>query len=52
MNYDEYYCDFTIDKNYILAYKVSSKKLYKRFFNNWKDIIIIYKNDTGSCLRT
>jgi len=49
MNYDEYYYDFTIDKNYILAYKVSSKKLYKSFFNNWKNI---YKNDKGSCFRT
>ena len=49
MNCDEYYCDFTIDKNYILAYNVSSKKLYKRFFNNWKTI---YKNDMGSCFRT
>ena len=38
MNYDEYYCDFTIDKNYILAYKVYSKKIYKLYFNNWKHI--------------
>jgi len=61
MNCDEYYCDFTIDKNYILAYNVSSKKLYKLFFDNWKiiykhllddDTDCYYKNDMGSCLRT
>ena len=34
----ECYCDFTIDKNYILAYKVNSKKIYKLYFNNWKHI--------------
>jgi hypothetical protein len=39
MNYDEYYCDFTIDKNYILAYKVCSKKIFKLYFYNWKQII-------------
>ena len=38
MNSEEYYCDFTIDKNYILAYKVYSKKIYKLYFNNWKHI--------------
>jgi hypothetical protein len=61
MNCDEYYCDFTIDKNYILAYNVSSKKLYKLFFDNWKiiykhllddDTDCYYKNDMGSCFRT
>ena len=31
MNSEEYYCDFTIDKNYILAYKVYSKKIYKLY---------------------
>lgn len=40
MIYNEYYCDFTIDKNYILAYNVSRTKLYKKVFNNWK---LIYK---------
>ena len=41
MNYDEYYCDFTIDKNYILAYKVSARKLYKRFFTIWKEHCVL-----------
>jgi hypothetical protein len=36
MNYDEYYDDFTINKNYILAYIVYNKKLCKNYFTNWK----------------
>jgi hypothetical protein len=36
MNNDEYYDDFSINKNYILAYIVYNKKLCKKYFNHWK----------------
>ena len=41
MNYIEYDCDFTINKNYILAYNINRRKIYKKFFNIWKQIMNI-----------